>query len=673
MRYLTKSRFGLALQCLTKLYYTKKEHEYADASLDNPFLEALAQGGFQVGELAKFHFCKDPIAEKITVETLDYDQSVNETTERLARSGTVIIAEAAFRYESMFIRSDIIVKKGNSIDLYEVKSISSDKGEDEEDFVNSKGEQKVSSKWVSYLYDIAYQKYVISKALANQNMKITAYLIMLDKNKPATVNGLNQKFKLFKRDDQRPRIKVEQGLTSDKLGDIILKIVCVDDVIQRIWDEFPVQTDYKENFKFEDFVKLCTEIYSQDQRIFTPLKKECRDCQFHLPPDELGNLKSGFYECWKHGTNYSDELLKKDLVLDLWGGGGGSRSIIQELIDKKKYLMESIDETDIIRKTDKGDHIGLTTDQRRLEQINRVKQGTLTSYFDRQGFLEEMRSWKYPLHMIDFETSMTALPFHKGRHPYEGIAFQFSHHVMEKNGSIRHAGQFISFEPGVFPNYEFIRELKRQLEKDNGSIFRYHYHENTYLNFIHDQLFKELEPHRDQKELMEFIENITTSKKDSVKKWKGERNMIDLFQRVVKYYYSPRTHGSNSLKQILPAIIADSDYLRKKYSQPIYGKNKEVPSLNVDSHVWIDSKYNNDPYQTLKGIFDDYDPDKLDQLVENITGIADGGTAMAAYNLLQFSEIPLSQREEIKEGLLRYCELDTMAMVMLIEGWLNME
>ena len=56
MRYLTKSRFILACECPTKLFYTRKENEYASTHLENPFLEALADGGFQVGELAKCYY-----------------------------------------------------------------------------------------------------------------------------------------------------------------------------------------------------------------------------------------------------------------------------------------------------------------------------------------------------------------------------------------------------------------------------------------------------------------------------------------------------------------------------------------------------------------------------------------------------------------------------------------
>ena len=51
-RYLTKSRFKLAAECPRKLFYVgKKGHR--DTKQEDTFLQALADGGFQVGELAK--------------------------------------------------------------------------------------------------------------------------------------------------------------------------------------------------------------------------------------------------------------------------------------------------------------------------------------------------------------------------------------------------------------------------------------------------------------------------------------------------------------------------------------------------------------------------------------------------------------------------------------------
>ncbi|MBM4224576.1 MAG: hypothetical protein FJ167_07240, partial [Gammaproteobacteria bacterium] len=49
---LSKSRFKLALECPTKVYYSL-DKRYVNANDSNDFLKSLAFGGFQVGELAK--------------------------------------------------------------------------------------------------------------------------------------------------------------------------------------------------------------------------------------------------------------------------------------------------------------------------------------------------------------------------------------------------------------------------------------------------------------------------------------------------------------------------------------------------------------------------------------------------------------------------------------------
>ena len=54
-RYLTKTRMKLGLECPKKLFYYGKE-EFETLNIGNEFLEALAEGGFQVEELARFHY-----------------------------------------------------------------------------------------------------------------------------------------------------------------------------------------------------------------------------------------------------------------------------------------------------------------------------------------------------------------------------------------------------------------------------------------------------------------------------------------------------------------------------------------------------------------------------------------------------------------------------------------
>jgi hypothetical protein len=114
-RYLTKSRFKLALECPTKLYYTGKK-EYPDTKQDDSFLEALAEGGFQVGELARCYF-----PEGHDIKDLDYTSSLMQTNE-LLKHENITIFEAAIQYNNLFIRVDILQKKDNLVRLIEVKA-----------------------------------------------------------------------------------------------------------------------------------------------------------------------------------------------------------------------------------------------------------------------------------------------------------------------------------------------------------------------------------------------------------------------------------------------------------------------------------------------------------------------------------------------------------------------
>ena len=53
-------------------------------------------------------------------------------------------------------------------------------------------------------------------------------------------------------------------------------------------------------------------------------------------------------------------------------------------------------------------------------------------------------------------------------------------------------------------------------------------------------------------------------------------------------------------------------------------------------------------------------------------GISDGDAAMMAYARLQFTEISTEHRIAIFKALLKYCELNTFAMVLIWEAWNNL-
>ena len=70
------------MECPTKLYYSRI-HNYQNNQLEDPFLESLAEGGYQIGELAKFLISDQPYMDKITIESLDYEDSLELTKKKL--------------------------------------------------------------------------------------------------------------------------------------------------------------------------------------------------------------------------------------------------------------------------------------------------------------------------------------------------------------------------------------------------------------------------------------------------------------------------------------------------------------------------------------------------------------------------------------------------------------
>jgi hypothetical protein len=317
--------------------------------------------------------------------------------------------------------------------------------------------------------------------------------------------------------------------------------------------------------------------------------------------------------------------------------------------------------------------VGLSNSERQFLQIEKAKTGDNSVYFDKDGLLLEMEVWKYPLHFIDFETTMVAIPFGAHQSPYEGIAFQFSHHTVDADGAVKHAGEFINAEPGIFPNFDFIRSLRDQLCSDKGTIFRYSHHENTFLNLILEQLQSDTAAVSDKDELIEFIKSIAKPAAKSEEQWSPDREMLDLLELVKKYYFDPATKGSNSIKHILPSVLRWSKFLQRKYSKPVYGSPNGIPSKNFQSWCWFQTTSEGlvkDPYDLLPKLFPgEISVDK--RLLTNEVELKNGGAALMAYAKMQFEEMSDYERGTLENALLKYCELDTLAMVMIYEAWVN--
>jgi len=652
MRYLTKSRFKSALECPVKLFYTGKT-EFPDKKKQDDFLAALAEGGFQVGELAKLYY-----PDGIEIEEKGYDLPLQKTGQ-LLQQDNVVIFEAAFNYENLFIRADIVVKEGNRIDLIEVKSKSF--AGDDTRMVGAKG--GLTAAWRPYLYDVAFQKYVVSQAMPGCAVK--AHLMLADKEKKASVDGLNQKFSISR--DAGGRVKAEkQGdVSKAALGEEILRVIDVDELCNGI-----ITGSYGELEPGMDFaasVKFYADHYEKDEMIDKPVGVICSKCEFDCSPeDELQGHHSGFRNCWKQKLKWTDEDFSKPHIFEIWNFRRK-----QNLIDVGIFHLEGVNQ-DHLGEFKPSKTGGMSTNERQWLQVEMRRENKEKSWFDAEGMAAEMSKWTFPLHFIDFETSRVAIPFNKGKRPYEGIAFQFSHHTVDEKGLVKHVGEFINTEPGVFPNYEFIRALKKELETDNGTIFRYADHENSFLVEIWRQLNSESdEAVPDKQELMAFIQTISHSSEDSATTWIGGRDMVDMLKLVKNYFYHISMKGSNSIKVVLPAVLEASAFVKDKYSQPVYGIPGGIESLNFSEQVWYrtdDQGKVINPYKLLEPVFEDMPDDETEDFSVDDT-IASGGAAMTAYARMQFTQMTNIEREHARKALLRYCELDTLAMVMIYEYW----
>ena len=675
----TKSAFKIALECPRRLYYAYDSNLYANQDLTDDFLISLAEGGFQVGELAKVYYGVKGDAD---IDVLGYDEAVEKTKE-LFKNDTINIAEAAFRYGNLFVRADIIEKKGNDITLIEVKAKSWQSGDD---FIKNK---TIPTGIRPYIYDVAFQKYVVMKALKelypDQEFTVKARLMMADKSKVASVDGLNQMFRIYKNGDRSYAQADERAWTVAGVVPEKERVLTAFDVDQYCDMIIAGETgeqgkpDCMERMKFEQFVEVMSKHYCERTIAMTTLGTKCFKCPFHREPGDKDTLRDGYRECWKEMAKFTDEDFDKPLLKDL--SGRHISSMKGKILKNHKYFMDEITYDDLKKSNDPDaprEH-GLDNYERKWLQIaiatgkedllkdfeTDIKDGV---YVDTDGLRKEMAKWKFPLHFIDFETSRSALPFYKGLRPYEQIAFQFSHHKVEMGADgeykVTHQTQYINAKKGFFPNFEFVRQLKKAVGEDEGTIFRYMDHENTVLNDIRRQLESSEEDDKD--ELIAFIKSITND---------AERTMVDIAKSVLKYYYHPSMKGSNSIKDVLPAILNSSDLIKSKYSMPVYG-TPEMPSLNLENKVWIeyeeDGKTVKNPYKLLPSVstYLDIPQEELDKMEMDEETVANGGAALAAYGKLQFSDTQMSKA--LEKALLCYCELDTLAMVFIWEYFYDM-
>lgn len=638
---LTKTRFKLASECPRKLFYAARPGLYADRKHTDDFLAALAEGGHQVGALAR---CLYPEGE--LVATLDAAQAVAGTEALLARDH-VIIHEPAIQVGDFFLRVDVLVKRGTEVDLVEVKAKSVDPAAP--GFWDRRDPGRLRKRWLPYLDDVAFQTWVTRQA--HPDWTVRPHLMLVDRTTPTDVDGLHQLFRIVERNG-RAEVELTAPPTPARLGRPILVALDVAREVDAIIageGRDPV-ADPRGARPMQQRATGYADLWRTGRRDPIDVGPRCKACEFRTDAGHLdaghpdaghpdGEKRSGFDLCWREnlGDRYDPA---EPHVFAIWNTRKTGNWLARGIHRMRDVPLNELGPRQKLQAT--------------------MATGRLSKPEDiAPGLADALAAWEFPLHFVDFETIAPAIPFHAGLRPYQALAFQFSCHRVAADGTITH-DQWLAPDIGAYPNHEFLLRLRASLG-DEGTVLRYGAHEDTILRHLADQLGDGVRPTPDgypTDEVLDWIDALTTG---------GDRAMVDMLDLVKGHYYHRRMGGSNSIKAVLPAVLEAGRELEKLYARPLpFGTDL------VGRTLWKrapDTGRVRDPYELLPPLFDDLDLDQL-AFLDVDERLKDGGAAMVAWSRMQSCEMSDDERRAIADGLRRYCELDTLAMVMIYQHWM---
>lgn len=509
-KYLTKSDFIASRECDRKLYY--KKNNYSNDTANNEFMSLLAEGGLLVSYVAKMLF-------KDGQEVNYYSNEANITmTDKLIKDNkNITLFGATFRSGKLLTKTDIIVKKGNTITLYDVHS-SSFEG-DMEQFFNKNGSIKADK--IDILEDISFQINILQQKYPE--FKIRPVLMVLDKTKKSKYPNLMNNFKFEKSKDPEtgelcPIIEFT-GLKREIVTDNDLFIrVDASEAVKKIMPSVIERTERLLQYFESDTIKYPA----------VRLKKECKTCEF----------SQGKEECWANMPKHEHDIF--DLYYNTTQKIKGE-FVLNELINERKTSLFDWPIQEITQ--------GKISERQQI-QIENTQNNT--EYFDKT-FLAEIESFKYPLHFIDFETTRPAIPHNNEDRPYELLAFQWSCHTLTAPGAELIHKEWISFEKG-FPNFKFAESLMKHL-KSSGTIFMWHTHEKSVLKEIKDQM---VQRRHDDEKLFEWIDKLLLPEDKS--------RLKDMNRMAKDYYFHPEMKGQTSIKKVLPAVWNNSPFIKLDYN-----------------------------------------------------------------------------------------------------------
>ncbi|MFM7083205.1 MAG: DUF2779 domain-containing protein, partial [Actinomycetota bacterium] len=407
----------------------------------------------------------------------------------------------------------------------------------------------------------------------------------------------------------------------------------------------------------ESATKDFLEFLDGAQSDYTPERRptECKNCEFrgaHLSPN-------GFEECWgpwpadvAHFLSFYQGFRSKE-----------GKAVFDAMLNSGNYRLVDLPESFV--------NSGKSYAPTRRNQVRAAREG---KEVQDPRLVEVLGKVEYPIHFIDFEASRIPVPYRPGMRPYEQVAFQFSCHTLESADSneLKHS-QWLNLRD-VYPNEEFVRELKKAIGS-RGTVLTWSHYEKSTLKSVRRQLS---ERGALDAELAAWFDGLVgaqspeDNEEDPTEVAAPEAastrlRIFDLLDVSREFYCHPHMNGSHSIKRVLDSIWPNAEGL---WSHPWFSKYYKADGNGRPI----------DPYKTLVNGDDDLDLDETDEGDEAAEGsspggkpVTDGVGAMRAYQDMLYGKRrgDEAHRARLAEALYRYCGLDTAAMVMIWKYWLS--
>lgn len=224
------------------------------------------------------------------------------------------------------------------------------------------------------------------------------------------------------------------------------------------------------------------------------------------------------------------------------------------------------------------------------------------TYIQKETLKKRLESLKAPLVFYDYETLASPIPLLRNTGPWEQVMVQFSMHILKENpmnfdlshplkNYCTHREGII--ESGARDNQLVVEQLIDSIASLEGDFVVWNRHFENACNRNLAKMYPQWE-----NALYRMSHNCF--------------DLMDIFKDLV--YFDRKFKGSNSLKDILPAMT-DLDYSDLE--------------------------------------------------------ISDGGTATGQLEALIRGEISPEEQEKVRKDLLAYCKRDTLAMVLIFEALLK--